>query len=89
MRQGDLILTEKIKNREIWRKGMLERVIKEKVPVEHWGDQRSENFRCMVGECAPHGVRVAVIKDLGFHEVSEFLYKELMNFYDKGQNRDY
>ena len=50
----------------------------------HWGDIESGNFRIMIGECAPHKVRVAVTKDLGFHETSEYLYKELMKFYDDG-----
>ena len=84
MLQRDLSLTEKKKNREIWRKGMLEWVKKEKVAVEHWGDVKSGNFRCMIGDCAPHGVRVAVIKDMGFHSVDKYLYKEMMKFYDKG-----
>ena len=56
-------------NREIWRKGMLDRVRKENVPVEHWGTINSGNFKIMIGECAPHGVRVVVVKDLGSHEV--------------------
>ena len=86
--KGKLSLIEMKKNREIWRMGMLERVKKEKVPVEHWGDKRSGNFRCLIGESAPHGVRVAVTKEMGFHEVGEFLYKELMKFYDKGHNRE-
>ena len=84
--QGELSLIEKKKNREIYRKGMLERVKKENVPVEHWGDVRSGNFRMLIGECAPHGVRVAVIKDMGYSKVDKFLYKELMKFYDNGQN---
>ena len=84
--QGERSLIEKKKNREIWRKGMLEKVKKGKVPAEHWGDFRSGNFRELIGDCAPHGVRVAVIKDMGFNEVGEFLHKELMNFYDTGQN---
>ena len=64
----------------------MEKVKKGKVPVEHWGDVRSGNFRELIGDCAPHGVRVAVIEDMGFHEVGEFLYNELKNFYDNGQN---
>ena len=84
MRQGDLSLTDKIKKREIWRKGLLERVKKENVPVDYWGDVKSGNFRDMFPECAPLGVRVAVIKEMGFQEVTEYLYKELMKFYDKG-----
>ena len=83
MLQGDLSSTEKKKNREIWRMGMLERVKKENVPVEHWGDIKSGNFRCMIGDCAPHAVKVAVIKEMGYHRVDEYLYKEL-KFYDKG-----
>ena len=74
---------EKKRNREIWRKGLLDRVSQEKVLVEHWGTINSGNFKIMIGECAPHAVRVAVVKDLGSHEVDEWLYKELMKFYDK------
>ena len=80
---GELSLIEKKKNREIWRKGMLERVKKEKVTAEHWGTIKSGNFKIMIGECAPHKVWVAVIKDMGGHEVDQWLYKELMKFYDK------
>ena len=67
---------------------MLERVKKENVPVEHWADKGSWNFRYIIEECTPHRVRVVVIKDLGCNEVDEFLYKELMKFYDKGQKRE-
>ena len=74
---------EKKRNREIWKKGMLDRVKKENVPVEHWGTINSGNFKIMMGDCAPHRVRVAVVKDMGGQEVNEWLYKELMKFYDK------
>ena len=33
---------------------MLERVKKENVAVEHWGNPASGNFRCMIGECTPY-----------------------------------
>ena len=82
--QGELSLIEKKRNREIWRKGMLDRVKKEEVPVEHWGTVKSGNFKIMIGECAPHRVRVAVGKDVGFHKADQWLYEELMKFYDKG-----
>ena len=72
-------------NREIWRNDMLERVRNEKVPVEHWGNVQSGNFRGLIDECTPHWVRVAVIEDLGHEEENDFLYKELMMFYDKGR----
>ena len=82
--QADLSITEKKKNRDRWRKGMLESLMKEKVAVDYWGDVNSENFRDMLADCAPHGVRVAVIKDLGFKGTDTFLFTELMKFYDKG-----
>ena len=81
---GELSLSEKKKYGDIWRKGLLERLEKENVPVGHWGDTESGNFRCMIGECAPHGVRFAVIKELGFKGTDDYLYNELMKFYDKG-----
>ena len=81
--KGEPSLLEKKRNKEIWRKGMLDRVKKENVPVEHWGTVKSGNFEIMIGECAPHEVRVAVIKDMGFYEVDQWLYKELKKFYDK------
>ena len=56
---------------------MLDRVKKENVPVEHWGSIMSGNFKVMIGKCAPPGVRVALVKDLGRHEVDEWLYNEL------------
>ena len=62
---------------------MLERLENDKVPVEHWGDIESGNFRILIGQCAPNGVRVAVIKDLGFKGLGEYLYNELKKFYDK------
>ena len=65
---------------------MLDRVKKENVPVEHWGTINSGNFKIMMGQCAPHGVRVAVVKDLGCHKVNEWLYKELMKFYANRYN---
>ena len=80
---GKLSLNEKKRNREIWRMGMLDRVKKENVPVEHWGSIRSGNFKIMIGQCAPSRVRIAVVKELGSHKVDEWLYKELMKFYDK------
>ena len=81
--QGELSLIEKKRNTEIWRKGMLDRVKKEKVAVEHWGTIRSGNFKCTIGEYAPHGVRVAVVKDLGSNWVAQWLYKQLVKYYDK------
>ena len=78
-----LSLIEKEMNREIWRMGMLDRVKKEKVPVEHWGSINSGNFKILIGECAPHAVRVAVVKDLGGQKLNEWLYQELMKYYDK------
>ena len=63
---------------------MLERVVKEKLPAENWGDSNSGNFWGMIGNCAPPGVIEAVVKDLGCQESAEYLYKELMEFYDKG-----
>ena len=81
---GESSLSEKKKNRDIWRKGLLDRLEKEIVPVGHWGDTGSGNFRCMIGECAPWGVRVAVTKDLGCKGVREYLYNVLMKFYDNG-----
>ena len=81
--QGELSLIEKKRNREILRMGMLEWVKKEKLTAEHWGTIKSGNFKIMIGECAPHKVWVAVIKDMGGHEVDQWLYKELMKFYDK------
>ena len=80
--QGERGLVEKKKNKEIYRNGMLERVMKAKVPVEYWGDIRSDNFLVLIGECAPHRVRVAVIEDMGFHEVQKYLYNELKRFYE-------
>ena len=59
---------------------MLERVMKEKAPVEHWCDANSGNFWSMIGECAPHGT---IIGDQGYQESGDYLYKELMKFYDK------
>ena len=81
--KGEPSLQEKKWNREIWRKGMLDRVKKENVPFEHWGTAKSGNFKIMIGECAPHEVRVAVTKDMGFYEVGPWLYKELKKVYDK------
>ena len=63
---------------------MLERLEKENVPVGHWGDSESGKFRCVIGECASHGVRFAVIKELGSKGTDNYLYNELMKFYDKG-----
>ena len=60
---------------------MLERVMKETIPFEHWGDGNSGNFVCMVIDCAPHG---AITDEQEYQESREYLYKELMNFYDKG-----
>ena len=86
--QREWSLIEKKKNRDIWRNALLERLKKENVPVEHWrhhwGDAASMDFRWLIGECAPHGVRVAVIKDLGYNETGKFLFIELMKFYEKG-----
>ena len=86
--QRELSLIEKKKNRDIWRNALLERLKKENVPVEHWrhhwGDAASMDFRWLIGECAPHGVRVAVIKDLGYNETGKFLFTELRKFYEKG-----
>ena len=73
--QGEVKIIEK------WRTCMLERVMKEKVPAEHWCDANSGNFWCMIGECAPHG---AIIDKEGYQELGDYLYKELMKFYDKG-----
>ena len=84
MLQGDFSITEKKKNRERWRKGMLESVIKEKIAVEYRRDFNSENFLDMFAKWAPHEDRVAVINELGFQGACEYLYKELMKFYDKG-----
>ena len=81
--QGELSLYEKKKNKEMWRNGVLERVKKEKVPVEYW--DRNRNFRGLIADCAPQGVRVAVIKDLGYEETIDYLYKELLISYDTGQ----
>ena len=86
--QGELSLIEKKRNREIWRKGMLDRVKKEKFPFAHWGTLKSDNFKIMIAECAPHAVRVAVIEDMGFHEVDIWLYQELLKFYEKGKTRN-
>ena len=83
--QGELTLVEKKMNRAIWRKCVLERVKKEKAPVEYWGDVRSGNFRILIGDSAPHWVRLAVTEDMGFHESYKYLYKELMMFYENGQ----
>ena len=83
-RQVDLGLMKKKMNREIWRNDMLERVRKEKVPVEHWGDVQSRNFRGLIEECTPQWVRVAVREDLGKQQRNNYLYKELRKCYDKG-----
>ena len=40
--QGELSLIEKKKNKESWRRGILERVKKDNVSVEPWGDVNSE-----------------------------------------------
>ena len=69
-------------NREIWRKGMLERVRMEKKPFEHWGHMKSGNFKIMIGECAPTDVRRAVVKEMG-QQVDAFLWEELLKFYGK------
>ena len=79
--QGKLCSTEKKKIREKWRNCMLERVKKKKVPIEHWGDSNSGNFVCMLIECAPDA---ALIDEEEYQESREYLYKELMDFYDKG-----
>ena len=81
--QGELSLYEKKKNKEMCRNVVLERVKKEKVPVEYW--DRNRNFRELIADCAPHGVRVAVIEDLGYEETIDYLYKELLSSYDTGQ----
>ena len=46
--QQEPSLMEKKKNREIWGIGMLERLKKAIVAVEHWGDTGSENFWSMI-----------------------------------------
>ena len=71
-------------NREIWRKGMFERVKKETVPLEHGGHIKSGNFKIMIGECTPPWVGKAVTKEMGTHKVCDFLYKELRKFDGKG-----
>ena len=68
-------------NREIWRKGMLERLRKKNVPIEYWEDVGSGNFQGLICFSAPHTVRNAVIIDMGRDEVNQWLYKEMMTFY--------
>ena len=75
---------DKERNRQFWRRVMLERVMREKVAAEHWDTFESRNFKWLIEECAPQGLRKAVIKDMGFHKVLQWLHKELMKFYDKG-----
>ena len=69
-------------NIQIWRNDMLK--VAAKVKKEHWGDVQSGNFRRMIGDCTPNWVNVSVIKDMGHRDAYDYLYKELMKFYDKG-----
>ena len=82
--QRETTVIEKKRNREMWRDAMLERLRKLKLPLEHWGNVGSGNILSMVRGCAPEGVRKAVIEDLGDHGTGEYLYKELMKFYEEG-----
>ena len=66
---------------EIWRTGMFERLMKKKVPLEYWGDVRSDKFLNLVADSAPHRIRVPVIEEMGYHEVHNYLFNELKLFY--------
>ena len=90
-KDGDGVLQEEIKKetkmikyREIWRKGMLDRVRKEKRPFEHWGHIKNGNFKIMIGECAPGAIRIAAVKEIGSQQVDVFLWEELLKYYGKG-----
>ena len=39
-------------------------------------------------DCAPHEVRMAVIKDMRYHEVDEYLYKEMKRYYENGPSKE-
>ena len=86
--KGELSLDEGKKNREIWRKGMLERLRKQKVPRGHWEDVGSGNFQGLMSFSAPFEVRMAVLKDMGKTEADEWLYQEMMRYYDTGPSID-
>ena len=86
--KGELSLDEGKKNREIWRKGMLERLRKQKVPRGHWEDVGSGNFQGLMSFSAPFEVRMAVLKDMGKNEVDEWLYQEMKRYYDIGPSID-
>ena len=81
---GELSLEVKIKNREIWRMGMLERLMKKKVPMGYWEDVGSGNFQGLIVFSAPHDIRMEVINDMGYKEVDEYLYKEMKRYYENG-----
>ena len=80
---GELRLEEKKKNREIWKKGMVKILRKSKVPMGYWEDVGSGNFQGLICSCAPHDVRMAVSTDLGHNEADEYLYKEMIRYYEK------
>ena len=58
--------------------------MKKKVPMGYWEDFGSGNFQGLISGCAPHDVRMAVIKDMGYNEADEYLYKEMKRYYEKG-----
>ena len=69
-------------NIEIWRNDMLKVAARGKKPVEHWGDVQSGNFRRLIGDCTQNWVKESVIEDMGHREAYDYLYNELMKFYD-------
>ena len=71
-------------NREIWRKGMLEKLRNKKVPIEYWEDVGSGNFQGLIGFSAPHTVRNEVVVAMGREEADQWLYKEMKKFYATG-----
>ena len=65
---------------------MIKRLTIENRPVEYWGGKRSGNFRILIGECALPAVRIATVKELGSEETDNFLFSEMMKYYDKNWN---
>ena len=80
---------EHTENIEMWRDCMVEHLRTENKPVQWWGSSKSVIFCTLCSECASPTVRIAAMeewrkkKKTNNEKVGDFLYKELMIYYDK------
>ena len=80
---------EHTENIEMWRDCMVDHLRTENKPVQWWGSSKSVIFCTLCSECASPTVRIAAMeewrkkKKTNNEKVGDFLYKELMIYYDK------